>query len=138
MQGRKTHLDKDLHTTAKTQHQVQGRLFLNVVVAQGPAILQLLSGEDESLLVRGNALLVLNLGLDVVNGVGALDLESDCLSGEGLRESSRPVSPPESDPFCSGQLIARDVAAAPLQRSAFLLGDGGRGGGCSPSGCCNR
>jgi len=28
----------------------------------------------------------LDLSLDVVDGVGALDLESDCLSGEGLDE----------------------------------------------------
>jgi hypothetical protein len=38
---------------------VEGRLLLDVVVGQGPAIFQLLAGEDQSLLIRGNALLVL-------------------------------------------------------------------------------
>merc|ERR1712210_129700 len=68
-------LDKDLHTASQTQDQVEGGLLLDVVVRQGPAILQLLAGEDEPLLVWGNALLVLDLGLDILNGVGGLDLE---------------------------------------------------------------
>ena len=46
----------------------------------------MLSGEDETLLVGRDALLVLNLGLDIVDGVGGLDLESDGLSGEGFNE----------------------------------------------------
>jgi len=45
---------------------VECRLLLDVVVGKGAAILELLSGEDQTLLVRGNALLVLDLGLDVV------------------------------------------------------------------------
>lgn len=42
------------HTTTKTEHQVEGRLLLNVVVRKRAAILELLSGEDETLLVRGD------------------------------------------------------------------------------------
>jgi hypothetical protein len=53
---------------------------LDVVIAQGSAILQLLAGEDKTLLVRRNALLVLNLALDVVDRVAGFDLESDGLS----------------------------------------------------------
>lgn len=37
------------------KHQVQGRLLLDVVVAQSAAILKLLASEDETLLVGGNA-----------------------------------------------------------------------------------
>ena len=59
---------------------MQGRFLLDVVVAQGSAILELLAGEDETLLVRRNAFLVLNLALDVVDGVAGFDLESDGLS----------------------------------------------------------
>jgi hypothetical protein len=50
-----------LLTTTEPEHQVQGRLLLNVVVAEGPAVLELLAGKDEALLIRGDALLVLNL-----------------------------------------------------------------------------
>ena len=41
------------------QHEVEGAILLDVVVGEGPAVLQLLAGEDEPLLVRGDALLVL-------------------------------------------------------------------------------
>jgi hypothetical protein len=74
------------HTTTKAEDQVEGGLLLDVVVRKSAAILELLSGEDQTLLVRGNALLVLDLGLDIVNGIGALDLESDGLAREGLDE----------------------------------------------------
>lgn len=52
--------------TTETEDQVERRLLLDVVVGQGAAILELLAREDETLLVRGDALLVLDLGLDVV------------------------------------------------------------------------
>lgn len=61
--------------------------LLDVVVAKSSAILELLSGEDQSLLVRRNALLILNLALDVVDGVGRLHLEGDSLAREGLHET---------------------------------------------------
>ena len=64
-------------TTAQTEDQVQGRLLLDVVVRQGAVIFQLLAGKDEALLVGRNALLVLNLLLHVLNGVGRLDLCTD-------------------------------------------------------------
>ena len=48
---------------------MKGGLLLNVVVAQSSSVFQLLASEDEPLLVRRNALLVLDLGLHVVNGV---------------------------------------------------------------------
>ena len=53
---------------------MESRLLLDVVVRESAAILELLAGEDESLLVRGDALLVLDLGLDVVDRVRGLDL----------------------------------------------------------------
>jgi hypothetical protein len=52
--------------TTETEDQVESRLLLDVVVGKGAAILELLAGEDQTLLVRGNALLVLDLGLDIV------------------------------------------------------------------------
>jgi hypothetical protein len=47
----------------------------------------LLSGEDQSLLVRRNSLLVLDLGLNIVDGVGGLDLKGDGLARKGLDEA---------------------------------------------------
>ena len=63
---------------------MESGLLLDVVVAQSATVLELLAGKDESLLVGRDALLVLDLGLDVVNGVGWLDLEGDRLSCESL------------------------------------------------------
>ena len=61
--------------------------LLDVVVAQSAAILKLLAGEDQTLLIRGNALLVLDLGLDVVDGVARLDVEGNGLTRQGLDET---------------------------------------------------
>jgi hypothetical protein len=49
---------------------MQSRLLLNVIVGEGATVLKLLAGEDEALLVWRDALLVLNLRLDVIDGVG--------------------------------------------------------------------
>jgi hypothetical protein len=62
-------LDEDLHTTTQTQNKVESRLLLNVVVAQGATVFELLASEDKTLLIRRDALLVLDLALDVVDGV---------------------------------------------------------------------
>jgi hypothetical protein len=73
-------LDEDLHTSTETEDEMESRFLLNVVITQSTSVLELLSGEDESLLIWGNPLFVLNLGLDVIDSVGRLDFESD-LSG---------------------------------------------------------
>ena len=49
---------------------MEGGLLLDVVVGQRAPVLKLFAGEDESLLIRGNALLVLDLLLDALNRVG--------------------------------------------------------------------
>jgi hypothetical protein len=47
------------HTAAQPQHEVQRRLFLDVVVGERAVVLELLARKDEALLVRRDALLVL-------------------------------------------------------------------------------
>ena len=42
------------HTTTQTEHKVKSGLLLDVVVGQSATILQLLAGEDETLLIRGD------------------------------------------------------------------------------------
>lgn len=59
---------------------MKGRLLLDVVVGQGAAIFKLLAGKNQALLVWGNALLVLNLRLNVVDGIGRFDLKGDGLA----------------------------------------------------------
>jgi len=63
-------IDLYLSRLTQTENQVEGGLLLDIVVGQSTPILQLFAGEDESLLIRGNALLVLDLLLDPLNRVG--------------------------------------------------------------------
>ena len=63
---------------------MEGRLLLDVVVGEGSAVLQLLAGENQTLLIGRDALLVLDLRLNIVDSVGRLDLESDGLASESL------------------------------------------------------
>ena len=44
-----------LVTAAQAQHEVERRLLLDVVVREGAAVLELLTREDQALLVRGDA-----------------------------------------------------------------------------------
>ena len=61
-------------------------LLLDVVVLQRAALVELLAAVDEALLVGRDALLVLDLGLDVRDRVRRLDVERDGLAREGLDE----------------------------------------------------
>ena len=63
---------------------MERRLLLDVVVAQRAAIFELLARKDEPLLVRRDALLVLDLGLDVLDRVARLDFQRDRLARQRL------------------------------------------------------
>jgi hypothetical protein len=65
---------------------VKSGFLLDVVVGEGSAVLELFTGENQTLLIRRNTLLVLDLGLDIVDGVGRFDLKSDGLAGKGLND----------------------------------------------------
>ena len=69
---------------SKTEHEMESGFLLDIVVGESAAVFELFSGEDESLLIRGDALLVLNFGLDIVNGVGRFDIEGDGLARQGF------------------------------------------------------
>merc|ERR1712151_728625 len=75
-------LDEDLHTSPESEHKMEGALLLDVVVGESSSVLQLLASEDQSLLIWGNAFLILDLCLDVLNGVRGLDLEGDGLASQ--------------------------------------------------------
>ena len=59
-------------------------LLLNVVVRQCTPILQLFASKNQSLLIRRNPLLVLDLGLHIVDRVTCLYVECDRLARQGL------------------------------------------------------
>merc|ERR1711939_915913 len=79
-------LYEDLHATTEAEHEMKCTLLLDIVILEGAAILELLPSEDEPLLVRRDPLLVLDLCLHSLDGVGALDFKRDGLPGECLYE----------------------------------------------------
>jgi len=81
----RVHLDVTT-ATAESEDQVKGRFLLNVVVGQGPTVLELLSGEDQPLLIGGNAFLVLDLDLDVFDRVRWLHVKGDRLTRQSFNE----------------------------------------------------
>merc|ERR1719516_702538 len=82
---------------------MEGRLLLDVVIRKSSSVLQLFASEDQPLLIWGNSLLVLNLGLDVLNAIRRLDLEGDGLPSEGLDEDLHTSS--ESENEVKGRLL---------------------------------
>jgi hypothetical protein len=89
-----------LLTATQTENQVQGALLLDVVVAQGAAVFQLLTSEDETLLVRRNTLLVLNLALHVVDSVAGLNLQSDSLASKSFDEDLHTTTETQDEMKC--------------------------------------
>ena len=102
--------------------KMEGGLFLDVVVRKGTTILKLLAGEDQALLVGRDTLLVLNLGLDVVNGVGRLDLEGDGLARQGLDEDLHSTA--ETKDQMEGRLLLN--IAAEMSETCSKSAEGGR------------
>merc|ERR1711911_103694 len=75
---------QNLVSSSQSEHKMKGALLLDVVVRKSSSILELLTSKDQPLLVWGNSLLVLDLGLDILNGVRWLNLQGDGLASEGL------------------------------------------------------
>ena len=75
-----------MHTRAAGKFVITTYL-LDVVVRQRTPILQLLPSEYQTLLVRRDAFFVLDLGLDIVDGVGGFDFEGDGFAREGFDEA---------------------------------------------------
>jgi len=63
-------------TSTETKNKMQSGLFLDVVVGQRTSIFELLTSEDEALLIRWNTLLVLDLAFNHIDGIGGFNLKS--------------------------------------------------------------
>merc|ERR1711996_87322 len=89
-------LHEDLHTSSQPQDKMKGGLLLDVVIRQSPAIFELFTSKDQSLLVWRDSFLILNLSLDVLNGIRRLNLEGDRLTGQRLHENLHSSAEPEN------------------------------------------
>ena len=98
---------------------MEGRLLLDVVVAQRAAIFQLLAREDEALLVRRDALLVLDFLFHVVDRVRRLDVQRDGLARQRLDEDLRAR---ESSGVCRREFSSRFEKEASCAIADVCLG----------------
>merc|ERR1711970_536427 len=71
------------------------RLFLDVVVRQSSSIFKLFSSKDQSLLIWRNTFLILDLCLDVLDGITRLHLQGDGLTSQSLDKDLHTSSQPE-------------------------------------------
>ncbi|RPB23317.1 hypothetical protein L211DRAFT_284620 [Terfezia boudieri ATCC MYA-4762] len=83
---------------------MESGLLLNVVVGERATIFQLLTSKDQTLLIWRNSLLILNLRLHIVNGVGGLHLQCDGLARQCLYENLH-TSTKTEDEMESGLLL---------------------------------
>merc|ERR1712149_159996 len=86
---------QNLVSSSESEHKMKSALLLDVVVRKSSPILKLLTSKDQPLLVWGNSLLVLDLGLDILNGVRWLNLQGDGLASEGLDKDLHTTSQSE-------------------------------------------
>ena len=83
-----------LCATTETEDKMESRLLLDIVVGEGSSILELLTSEDQTLLVGRDPFLILDFSLDILDSVTGLDLKGDGLTREGLDENlHRPFFP---------------------------------------------
>ena len=77
---------KTLISSSQPKDKMKGRLLLDVIIGECSSIFQLLSCEDETLLVWWDTFLVLDLCLDIFNSIRSLYFKSNCLARKGLHE----------------------------------------------------
>merc|ERR1712151_1354669 len=65
---------------------MKSRLLLDVIVGKSATIFQLLSCKDQTLLIRWDTFLVLDLLLNVVDSVAWLNVKGDSFTCEGFNE----------------------------------------------------
>ena len=58
-----------LTPTTKTKDQVKSGFLLDIVVTKSAAVFQLLAGKNQTLLIRRNTFLILDLSLNIINGI---------------------------------------------------------------------
>ena len=79
-------LDKDLLASPESKEEVNGALSLDVVVSELPVVLKVLASENESLLVNRDSFPVVELLLQVSDGLSVLERKSPSLASESSKE----------------------------------------------------
>jgi len=72
--------DENLHSSSETEYEMKCGFLLDVVIRKGASIFQLLASKNQTLLIWGNAFLILNFGLYIFNSIRWFNLKSDSFS----------------------------------------------------------
>merc|ERR1712156_658980 len=72
--------DEDLHSSSQTKDQVKSGFLLDVVVGKSSSIFQLLSCEDETLLIWWDSFLVLDFSFNIFDGIRCFNFKRDGFS----------------------------------------------------------
>merc|ERR1719330_478368 len=75
-----------LPSSSKTQDQVKGRFLLDIVIREGSSVFELLTGENQTLLLRWNSFLVLDLRFHIGDSIIWLNVQGDRFSREGFHK----------------------------------------------------
>ena len=90
-------LDEDLHTAAESKNEMKSRFLLNVIVAKSAPVLELFPGEDETLLIGGNAFLVLDFRFHILDRIRRFHFERDRFSGQRFDENLHAAAQTENE-----------------------------------------
>merc|ERR1719384_950277 len=84
-------LDENLHTTttSKSKDKMESRFLLDIVICKSSTIFQLLTSKNQTLLVRRNTLLILDLLLDIFNCVTRFNIQSNSFTSQSFDENLR-------------------------------------------------
>ena len=74
------------HSSTETQDEVECGLLLDIVFRDGATVFQLFACDNEALLAGGNAFLVLDLCLHIIDRARCLHVQCDRLPRQGLHE----------------------------------------------------
>merc|ERR1719411_1970057 len=105
-----------LISSSQSQHQMQSRFLLDVVIRQSSAILQLFSGEDQPLLLRRDTFFILNLGLHILDRIIWFHVQRNGLSCQCFDENLHRTTS-QSQHQVQGAFLLNVVVA---QRSTIL------------------
>jgi len=84
---------------------MKSRLLLDIVIGKSAAIFQLLTSENQSLLVRRNTLFILNFLFHVLNGITGFDVKGDCFTSQGFNENLHSRTTSQTKDKMKGRLL---------------------------------
>ena len=91
------------YPTIQPENKMQSTLLLDIIIRKRMSLLKLLPSKNQTLLIRRNPLLILNLALDIVDGIRRLNLQGNRLASQRLDENLHATT--ETEDKVKGRLL---------------------------------